>query len=64
MVCFEAVEEDILVFAKVLVPEEVQGSDGALGLLLVCLGNGFAGAAMSIIVSGEPKVMDPDPEGT
>jgi hypothetical protein len=51
-VCFEAIEEDILVFAEDLVPEEIQGSYGALGLLLVCLGFGFAGAAMLIIVSG------------
>ena len=43
--------------------KKIEGTYGALRLVMGCLGLGFAGAAVSIIVSSKPEVMDSDPKG-
>jgi hypothetical protein len=60
----DTVIEDVAVLTEDEGFKSIEGSDGALGLVLTGLAAGFARVAMAVLVAGGPKVVDTDPHGT
>jgi hypothetical protein len=61
-VIFYVREKNVSVFAENLVPQGVESSNGVLGLLVVRLKFFFSGSAVSVMITGSPKVVNADPQ--
>ena len=60
---FKVIEEEVSVLTEDEVFELVEGSNGALGLMLISLGFHFTGTTMTVGVAGKPEIVDANPHG-